>query len=365
MRRAIRSSSAVLRFSSVAAAAILLCLPASRASLAQPTPVAPRGLRIAPRPVVAEPAAVVVDHSWCSRLDEIPAEYVAAVKRNTKVLIVGQSHSHQLKNYGLQQVQLSNPDLAYYAADDPPIGSHDDGLDVLRGFATAGIDHVYPAQFWGLPTGGGLDDADFYKTTVSEHPVETILDANPGINVVMHVWCQQLGRSTSGSAFVRGYLDAMTALERAYGPGGAKGRTAANAVTFVYVTGHSQFRSDDPTTTYDDAYGLRVHINNTVIREYCRTNKKVLFDFGDMDVYCPYSNGVVDADLHPWIKEPDRNTTTQYDGVSVSGSFPVVFQQGWGWYDGEGSYAHTTLLHCRLKTQALWKLLAVLQGWRR
>jgi len=51
----------------------------------------------------------------------------------------------------------------------------------------------------------------------------------------------------------------------------------------------------------------------------------------------------------------------------ISDRFPVVFINGWGWYNDSDPYniAHTSLQHCELKAQAFWKLLAVIVGWDR
>jgi len=291
-------------------------------------------------------SGLVVDHTWCHPF-LIPDTYRDLVKSNVKAIIVGQSHGHQWSHYGMDEIVADYPTFTRYQHYGLPLEATS-ALDMCVTFGASSWDHVFPHQYW---AGSAESIIDWDLETNTEHPIMGYLDDNTDINVCMHVWCSTLRSSTS--AYVEGYLRAMEALEAAY-----------PNVTFIYMTGHAQFRTDDTTVAYTDADGLRQHKNNAIIRNYCIAHHKILIDSADMDIYCPYLDGVIDPDNYTWVKENDRSTTTTYNGVEITESFSPVHLAGWGPYDGSPSYAHTSLIHCQMKSQALWKLFATLQGWR-
>jgi hypothetical protein len=92
-------------------------------------------------------------------------------------------------------------------------------------------------------------------------------------------------------------------------------------VTFVYMTGNAQGSEQN---RYD---------RNNQIREFCRQNNKILFDFADLD--CWY-NG------------------EQYTVDGIPTEHPH--------FNGDEA-AHTTFESCENKARAFWWLLARIAGW--
>lgn len=285
----------------------------------------------------------LVDHTWCYPFD-ISDTYRDLVKTNTKAVVVGQSHGHQFNHYGMDEIESEDSNFSYAYDDEFPISSSND-LNMVIAFDGEGRSHVYPHQYW---CGASEMNVDWYLETYEEYIIAGHLDDNTDINVCMHVWCQQVRGSTSD--YIEGYLYAMEQMETNYPD-----------VTFLYMTGHAQFRADDEDCPYTDEDGFRMYKNSELVRDFCFANDKILVDTADMDIYCPYDGGVDLA--NDWVKEDDRTLSSgTWNGDDYSGStWPVVHLAGWGGYNG--TYAHTTLLHCQLKSQALWKIFAVLQGW--
>ena len=83
-------------------------------------------------------------------------------------------------------------------------------------------------------------------------------------NFIMWSWCG--GVSDNTEAGINIYLNAMNQLELDY-----------PNVTFIYMTGHLDGGGETGN----------LNIRNNQIRDYCRANHKVLFDFADIESYNP------------------------------------------------------------------------------
>jgi len=160
------------------------------------------------------------------------------------------------------------------------------------------------------------------------------LNNHPEINVVVWSWCGQVSTATNDD--INTYLNLMNQLEIDYPD-----------VKFVYMTGHL------------DGTGLtgNLHLRNEQIRAYCISNKKILYDFADIETYNP--DGVYFGD-----KIPNDNCDYDSDGNgSRDRNWAIEWQNAHPglWYNC--SSAHSQPLNANLKAYAAWWLWARLAGW--
>ncbi|MDY6934891.1 MAG: fibronectin type III domain-containing protein [Spirochaetota bacterium] len=307
---------------------------------------------------------IIIDHT-CTKLTDIPVEYVAKVKEELSVHYCGRSHACQIYWPGLREVDSNgggNWDY-YYPSNDTPL-SNNSRLDLVHYIGSdPGIE---PHEYF-----GGNSDSPAWDSR--PYPIETYLDAHPEINVAGIEWCGELHLTNQGanSNYVDGYIRAMSNLEERYN--GANDRK----ITFVYFTTNTQYRDDDTDMGGSnlDEKQARAHLNNERIRAHCYENNCVLYDFADLDIYCPVDgNGDFDPNSDNWVKEPNRSAVISYsdethDNELRNISFPVSYMGGpgnvnpIGWGNYNITYYHTTLAHAEIKGQAFWYLLARIAGW--
>lgn len=252
---------------------------------------------------------IVADHQT-TQLASIPESSIRKAKRELRIAYGHTSHGSQLVTgmTGLVQfrgtlyaVNQTGADSALRLLDMPFSGAADLGNPDRTAWATA---------------------------------TRTYLNAHPDVNVVIWSWCGQVSSATSNDISL--YLSLMDSLERSY-----------PSVKFVYMTGHL------------DGTGLQgnLHLRNEQIRSYCRSNKKILFDFADIESYDP--DGTYFGDRLP-------NDACEYDGDG-NGSREKNWALEWqtahpgGWYSC-GS-AHSQPLNANLKAYAAWWLWARIAGW--
>jgi hypothetical protein len=194
-------------------------------------------------------------------------------------------------------------------------------------------------------SGGALDlrdkpspmEGDLGSNSNWDEDTRDYLDDHPEINVVIWSWCGQVSSASESDIYV--YLARMSNLETDY---------AERGVKFVYMTGHL------------DGYGLtgNLHIRNEQIRAYCAANKKILYDFADIESYNP--DGV-------YFLDKDANDNCDYDGDGdghFDGNWAIEWQNAHPgeWYNCTA--AHTQPLNGNLKAYAAWWLWARLAGWQ-
>ncbi len=187
-------------------------------------------------------------------------------------------------------------------------GGHEGALDLRDGVLCNDVGY-YPD--WVVCTSNYLNDA-----------------ANADVNVVIWSWCGQMTWKYSGGTLSNEYLLPMAQFERDY-----------PNVTFVYMTGHVDI--------WDDA-------NNKaaceVIRAWCATNNRVLYDFNDIEHYNP------DGTYFEFVGDD----CAVFDGAGGSqiGNWAVAWQtshvQNVDWY--ECNSAHSEPLNANLKAYAVWAL---------
>jgi len=207
-------------------------------------------------------------------------------------------------------------------------------------------------------TGGALDlrDTPFTGANDLGNPDRTAwaeatrnyLNSHPDINVVIWSWCGQV--SGASESDINTYLNLMNNLENEYPD-----------VVFVYMTGHL------------DGSGLtgNLHLRNEQIREYCRTNRKWLYDFEDIESYDP--DGTYYGNLHPTDAcnyDASGNDSTSQSGDPATPSdgdanwaldWQAAHTEDVDWYSC--SAAHSYALNANLKAYAAWWLWASIAGW--
>jgi hypothetical protein len=253
--------------------------------------------------------ADIIDHS-ATKLASIPSEWIQAAKEELHIAYSHTSHGSQLTEGMSGLVNFKGSSYAWNN------GGTNGALDL----------HDYAIS-------GDLGNPD--RTSWAQR-TRAYLAENLDVNVVMWSWCGEVSGATP--ADINTYLVLMSELERDY-----------PNIKFIYMTGHL------------DGSGLtgNLHLRNEQIRKFCRDNKKILYDFADIESYNP--DGVYFGDKKP-------NDACAYDtngDGSLDGNWATEWQnthtQGTDWFTC--SAAHTQPVNGNLKAYAAWWLWARLAGW--
>jgi hypothetical protein len=260
-------------------------------------------------PIPANSESIIVDH-LSTKLATIPAEWITAAKADLHIAYSHTSHGSQLTEGMSGLVSFKGTTYTWNN------GGTNGALDL----------HDYAIS-------GDLGSPDM---TAWASGTRTYLAANPDVNVVIWSWCGQVSNASAGE--IDRYHQLMSDLETDYPD-----------VRFVYMTGHL------------DGTGLtgNLHLRNEQIRNYCRGNKKILYDFADIECYNPdgvYFGAKVPTDGCDY----DKNG----DGIR-DGNWAIEWQNahsmGTHWFNCTA--AHTQPLNANQKAYAAWWLWARLAGW--
>lgn len=269
--------------------------------------------------------AIIIDHT-CTDLTRIPQTWIQAAKTDpTRRLRIAYGHT----SHGSQ------------------ITTGMSGLVTFINGGGLGLNYSHNFFDWNSGgTGGALELRDYFvggdlgnATTRTEAlnqgwiaATRNYLQNNNTVNVVIWSWCGGVSEATEEG--INGYLEAMSGLEQEF-PG----------VTFVYMTGHL------------DGSGANGNLNrrNQQIRDYCRANNKVLYDFADIESYDP--DGVTNYMLLM------ANDNCDYISGGNNRNWAVAWQNAHpgSWYNCES--AHSQPLNANRKAYAAWWLWARLAGW--
>jgi len=156
------------------------------------------------------------------------------------------------------------------------------------------------------------------------------LENNPDINVVIWSWCGQV--SSASEEDINTYLNLMSQLESDY-----------PSVKFVYMTGHLDGSGENGN----------LNVRNEQIRNYCRENNKLLYDFANIESYHP------DGDTDYMLLNANDGCYYDSDGNgSQDANWATEWQnshlEGVDWYNC--SSAHSQPLNANLKAYAAWNL---------
>ena len=269
----------------------------------------------------ARDTPLIIDHT-CTDIWQIPESAIEQAKSALHIAYGHTSHGSQLisgmgsSGYQLDDFMSANgatPDL-YLWHDGPQTGS----LDLDDNFV--GGDLGNPDRVtWAQRTRDYLDNA-----------------SNSDVNVVIWSWCGQVDGS---EADINTYLSLMDALEDDY-----------PNIQFVYMTGHLNGGGEDGN----------VNVRNDQIRQFCRSNNKILYDFADIESYDP------DGQTNYMRRMANDNCDYDSDGDgSRDTNWAVVWQNSHtlnvDWW--ESGAAHSEDLNGNLKGYAAWWLWASLAGW--
>lgn len=267
----------------------------------------------------------IINH-YCTDLQSIPSEWLTKARTDLHIVYEHTSHGSQIID-GMT------------------------GLAAWKGSAYAwnngGTGGALDIHDHGITGWSDLGNPDFTSWAASTRTYLNNND-NSDVNVVMWAWCGQVSGATEEN--INTYLDLMSDLEEDF-----------PEITFVYMTGHL------------DGTGLtgNLHLRNEQIRNYCRTNKKFLFDFEDIESYDP--DGVYYGDKKPndgCNYDFDNDGTTESTGDP---STPTGGDKNWA-IDWQNSHTvnthwyntpvqHSQPLNGNLKAYAAWNLWARIAGW--
>ncbi|NIM10451.1 MAG: hypothetical protein GTO45_00530 [Candidatus Aminicenantes bacterium] len=235
---------------------------------------------------------IIIDHT-CTDITKIPDTWINQVKSMLKIHYAHTSHGEQI-TVGLERLSNANSTYNFYP-DNCNVPQTTQYLSLMDGqyFDDYCETYVTPDLYW-----EGSYGLNITRSVLNSYDV----------NISLWAWCSQVDYYSQSE--VQSYLNAMAQLEQEY-----------PNVTFIYMTGNAQ---SEEQNRYD---------RNNQIRQYCRNNNKILFDFADLD--CWY-NG------------------QQY----MENGIPMEHPQ---YHGDEGG--HTTYESCENKARAFWWLLARIAGW--
>jgi len=274
------------------------------------------GLTLLLSPRVEAQEAVIVDHT-CTDISKIPSEWITKAKSLLRVTYGHTSHGSQLIT-GMLAFR-GNPGSQYYF-DYTSSGYHSGVF----------LNDYSPSGDLGAPD----------RVTWEALTRQLLNTSGQDRNVVIWSWC---GQADTTASDINLYLSLMNQLEIDY-----------PQVKFVYMTGHLV------------GTGTTGNLNqrNEQIRAFCKANRKILFDFADIESYDPdgqtnfmelKANDACDYDSDG-NGSLDRNWATTWIAANPSSELAQLASSC-------DSCAHSEKLNCILKGRAFWWLMARLAGF--
>jgi len=300
------------------------------------------GLSTATRAQEARP--VIADYTVAKEavLRSIPEQYIRAAKERLHIMYCGTSHSSQVVDglRGLMEYKPGDAEL-YKVSFDGRAQPKELDIDYRPNHPVKVYSEARDLSHDSMDAEG---HTQYYRKTIEylDHP------DHAHVNVVMWSWCSIEGHD------VQRYLDDFGELAALYRPGGAKGRTRANAVVFVFMTGYA--RGDDADTP-EPPYIKSPFQNRQRIVDYCRRRGHLCLDYWSQDCY----------DYGTDAYHPDVNGNSN----RIHLAYQQAHEQGQDWFvnrnfrSGEPklpAHANNHITGNR-RAYAAWWIWARLAGW--
>jgi len=245
--------------------------------------------------------ALIIDHS-CTDISKIQPQHIEKSKSEFKIAYGHTSHGSQIIS-GMNAMAKANPELFAF--------SRNGGRKTL-------------SLFDQTPQ-GDLGNPD--RTTWAERTRSFLKNEGSDRNLIVWSWCGQV--STASDKDIKTYLGLMADLEKEF-----------PKVKFVYMTGHL------------DGSGKNGNLNqrNEQIRDFCRNNGKILFDFADIESYAPDGKiNYMELSAKDSCDYKEGNWADEF--LRRNPSYKI---------DLPNDAAHTKPLNGALKGRAFWWMLAKL-----
>lgn len=276
-----------------------------------------------------------------SVLRAIPEEYIDKARTTLHIAYQHTSHGTHVARgvFGLQDFK-NGDDITFGITNiNPQNGKLDFNDNVMAAYAESGKDASDLSR----------DETAFIQAT------RNFLDnpKNADINVVMWSWCNIAGHHVSEN-----YLPGMQTLISEYGKGGSLiGSGAgqrANAVTFIFMTGHANVNANTGDGNPRNQAAL--------ITGFCQQNKQFCLDYYSIDTH--------DMSDNYWEDTGDNGNSAAYGGNFYE-DWQSTHTLGVDYFEnktapgGSVEYgAHNTQhITANRKAYAMWWILARIAGW--
>ncbi len=250
--------------------------------------------------------AIIADHNAVISFDndEIPSSAINNVKNNLRVFYGHTSHGSRL----LSGMRTLDPNF------------HVETLSLTE--ENADLGHSWDDRPW---------------ITITRD----YLTAHPNTKVVIWSWCAGIAEDYTVDELNDRYFPGMESLESQF-----------PEVTFIYMTGRHWNRDGGAENI---GFRDRISERNNRIREYCRENNKVLFDFADIEEHDPDGTAHPDtSDNCDWA----RDWCASHAGYNGCTDFcdPCL-------HTIDALHDVSQCLTCNMQSKAFWWLMARLAGW--
>ncbi|WP_439183615.1 T9SS type A sorting domain-containing protein [Carboxylicivirga taeanensis] len=297
--------------------------------------------------------AIIIDHH-CIDFTKIPDNFIQKAKDELHIFYSHSSHGYQITEGGMSA-------LMNYSS------------EYEEKFRYSNNSETENSLFIEERTENLTQDYSSFVPSTEEY-----LNSHPECNVVMWNWCRIYDYHTY-TINVPQYLEDMEYLIGKYGEGGTENRPVP--VTFIFMTGNAS--ADRPVDVDKDNRECRESIeNNAQIRQYCRDNGKILFDFYALEAYMPdgqyFGDGdqvytpqfYLNTDNSYWNSDDQAlgNAGNEWMAANPQSIYTLLAPHciDCAHSDGEPENAYTpdkSRLHCVLKGTAAWWMFARLVGW--